>query len=151
MWTTDYRQPYLIFLERTTQAPPSSVMTNLNVNSPSNCNFKEVKKISQNNQLLKQIKTTYLGGKRKKPVSEATNTNQSFKKIKIEESSVLLNESNIQNFSENLIKSYENCALTALCGEAKHTSSSKAYFQYSYSFEKLVTKNVFLLSIMKDI
>ena len=83
-------------------------MTNLNVNSLSNYNFKEVKKISQNNQLLKQIKTTYLGGERKKPFSEATNTKQSFKKIKIEESFVLLNESNIQNVSENLIKSRKN-------------------------------------------
>ena len=41
----------------------------------------------------------------------------------------------------------ENCALTALCGEAKHTSSLESYFQYSYTFEKLETeKCIFVIN-----
>ena len=40
------------------------------------------------------------------------------------------------------IDSNENCALTALCGNPKHTSSSDSYYKTSYNLEKLVSKNL---------
>ena len=44
--------------------------------------------------------------------------------------------------------SNENCALTALCWNPKHTSSSESYYQTSYNFEKIVTeKLVFIVNI----